>query len=146
MAFIVEPRVLWLVLDSSPQVSIVSKLIWRTDRPMEITAAFGAEGDSPEVQDTDYIRVWRFSRDLLTEAAASGSAGLGDVHVEIDHASRLILRLDSPTGTIRLRTQAATVLEFVQRTLDEVAQDTETDMLPLSDDDLREMMLDWGLM
>jgi hypothetical protein len=149
MAHIVEPRVLWTVLDKDPEVMVVSKMVWRMDRPLEIAIAFGMEGDGTddiENADNEVIRVWRFSRDLITEAAQTGKAGLGDVYVEIDAAACLTLRLDSPTGIVRLRTSAATVLEFVQHTFREADEDDEFDMLPLSDAALAEAMLDWGLM
>lgn len=144
MAYIIEPRVNWTHLDLN--VRIVSKVIWRSDHPLEIVIVFGEAGDSLDIDDKNEGVVWKFGRDLITEAARDGVSGLGDVQVEIDAAARMTLKLDSPAGTVRLRTEAVTILQFVQRTFREVDEDDEAGLLNLDDDALREAMLDWGLM
>lgn len=142
MAYIVEPGVMWTQLDHN--VRIVSKLLWRSDHPLEIVILFGESGSDTSIDEKNVV--WKFSRDLITEAAKNGTSGLGDVQVKVDAAARLTLRLESPSGVVRLRTEAITILQFVQRTYREVNETDEVDLLHLTNEEIREAMLDWGLL
>jgi hypothetical protein len=144
MANITEPGVIWTPVDPPANVKIPSQVYWRSSSPLEITVVFGQVEEDYEATDMAFIR-WVFSRDLIPQARAAGQAGLGDVQVTIN-GDRLILQLDSPQGRIKLSTSAETIMDFVRRTYVEVGDGYEADMLPLSDDALREAMLDWGLM
>lgn len=139
MAYIIEPSVVWSALDAPSTLDVASKIIWDSAHPLEIVIVFAQAGDARGGIS------WKFSRDLITEAAENGTAGLGDVQVTIDACAQLVLRLQSPHGTVRLRTGAAAVLDFIGRTLKAVDRLTEAGLLPLTDSELREAMLDWGL-
>jgi len=135
--------VLW-ALAGSPGTGIPSRVYWLPEKPLEITVIFGQSEEDYEADGINFIR-WVFSRDLISQARAAGTAGVGDVQVKV-RGNRLFLQLESPNGQVKLFTDAEAMLDFVRRTYQEVDQLTETDLLPLTDDQLREAMLDWGLM
>ena len=139
--------VMWTpVMPPREGVLIPSKMYWRDSRPLEIVIIFGDVTDTPDDGDgsAELVR-WVFSRDLVADADTHGKAGLGDVHIEITCA-RLLLSLTSPFGTIKVRTDADKILNFLKRTYLTVSMSTESDYLPLTDSDIHEQMLDWGLM
>jgi hypothetical protein len=148
MTAIVEPKVMWVPVDPPREGMLIpSKMYWRDDRPLEVRVIFGDISDTPDDgdgEDPGLVR-WVFSRELITDADTHGKAGLGDVHVEITCA-RLLLSLTSPFGTIKIRTDASKILNFIKRTYLTVSMSTESDYLPLTDSEIHEQMLDWGLM
>ena len=118
----------WYPYDNTDKI-VESSLYWSSGSPLEIIISFGPVP-------------WAISRELISEALATGEEGEGDVHVKVADGT-ILLRLHSPYGKVELRTGAAFLAAFLKKTYAEIDQLTEADQLPLTDLDLRLLMQAW---
>jgi hypothetical protein len=113
-AVIVTESWSWTV--SEEDDSTVPALVeWDSDEPLVIRIIFDSNG---------HMIPWMFARELLEAALRHGTAGVGDVSIKVDK-SALYLTLDSPFGTITLRSGASHFAGFLRSTYAVVPETAE---------------------
>jgi sporulation and cell division protein SsgA len=120
----------WLAYNDANAASAVvpSAVEWDSAEPQAIHVTFNRGREVP----------WVFARDLVHAALRDGEAGVGDVNIKIE-GDTLLLTLDSPFGTRRLRTKAAYLEKFLARTCEIVPLDSE-DYIPVVDAAIDEIL------
>ncbi len=114
MSYIVEA---WGWLHSFNDAEVTATVEWDSDDPLTLRMVFETEAGSVP---------WVFARDLVRLAIICGDSGQGDIKFKIE-AELLFMTLDSPFGTVTMRSPHIRFAEFLAATYR---------VVPIEDEDL----------